>query len=276
MIFLPNGIGESTGDILATCKPLYVHGDVYWVNSETGDDAATAGGQDRMSPLATLGQAVTNASEGDIIVLAAEHDETLTAAIGIDYDVTIIGAGSSGGRPTAKLTNNQSDSEIIAIESGEAACVQIRNIYFVTNMQSSTVGRIRLEGTGVVRVSGCYFECGECDDGPAVDISTVTSGVVISERNTYISIATTVATRPYGAIGNMDAYGAPPLVILDSDIYDNGTVGWSESKPVNLDQAVQVWAHNITCLRGASIEVGTAYGYLNVQSGTGGVRTYGG
>lgn len=76
----------------------------FWVNSATGSDGNT-GAFD--SPLATIGQAITNAGvrhkKGDTIVLMPGHSETITGAGGItvsDSDINIVGLGTFNSRPT--------------------------------------------------------------------------------------------------------------------------------------------------------------------------------
>ena len=79
------------------------HGNVWWVNSATG---ANSGGNDgsRELPFATLDYAIgrCTANNGDIILLAPNHAETVTGIGGITADVagiSIIGLGNYNQRP---------------------------------------------------------------------------------------------------------------------------------------------------------------------------------
>lgn len=76
-------------------------GNVYWVNSATGSDG-NKGTRER--PFATLDYAIgrCTANNGDIIMVAPNHAETITGAGGITADVagiTIIGLGHGNQRP---------------------------------------------------------------------------------------------------------------------------------------------------------------------------------
>ena len=79
------------------------HGNVWWVNSATGNDSGAADGS-RNKPFATLDYAIgkTTANNGDVIMIAPNHAETITGAGGITADVagiSIIGLGAYNQRP---------------------------------------------------------------------------------------------------------------------------------------------------------------------------------
>lgn len=79
------------------------HGNVWWVNSASGSDSGGANGS-RNQPFATLDYAIgrCTANNGDIIMLAPNHAETITGVGGITADVagiTIIGLGAYNQRP---------------------------------------------------------------------------------------------------------------------------------------------------------------------------------
>lgn len=273
VIHLPNGIGDILGDRLVTTSPLEVNGNVWYVDSATGSDAASPAGQNRQAPLATLGQANTNAATGDIIVLMDGHAETFTSELTITDDLTIVGAGSSGGLPTVKLTNNSAAAAMLGIQS-QNYC-QIKNIWFEEQSQACSAGKVRIAGafsTGTIVVDGCYFEGGEHDDDWQIEITQ--GGVVLVKNTTFISTSTTIATQPKGAIGT-ESGSTLRAVVLDGAIIDGGTVGWSNYHAIELvnQQPTMVIGESISLLRGSDVEIhSSAIGYFNASTQTGACR----
>ena len=103
------------------------HGNVWWVNSATG---ANGGGNDgtRERPFATLDYAIgrCTANNGDIILLAPNHAETVTGIGGITADVagiSIIGLGNYNQRPRFLM-----DGATTVTFAVSAADVSISNI----------------------------------------------------------------------------------------------------------------------------------------------------
>lgn len=103
------------------------HGNVWWVNSATG---ANSGGNDgsRELPFATLDYAIgrCTANNGDIILLAPNHAETVTGIGGITADVagiSIIGLGNYNQRPRFLM-----DGATTVTFAVSAADVSISNI----------------------------------------------------------------------------------------------------------------------------------------------------
>ena len=77
----PNGLGQSLGDTLATTYPLHMSGQVWYVLSTTGVDAASPRGLDATRPLATFGQAYSNASNNDISAMTTTSLGSIFAGI---------------------------------------------------------------------------------------------------------------------------------------------------------------------------------------------------
>lgn len=80
-------------------------GNVFWVNNTTGSGGSDSGKGTRARPFATINYAITRctANNGDLILVAPGHSETLTAAAGIATGVagvTVMGLGSGRNRPT--------------------------------------------------------------------------------------------------------------------------------------------------------------------------------
>lgn len=265
---LPNGVGESTGDTLATAKPLLISGDVWYVHGSTGSDAYN--GRDATKPLATLGQAHTNATSGDIIVLKDGHTETLTSLLSITKTVTIVGGGTSGGKPTVKLTNNSAAAGLLDLVTGGAA--ELRNIWFNANAQTNAVARVKIS-SAAVKIIGCYFECGATDTGPAIEMVGANAGGLI-RNTTLISTATVLTAQPESAIKLTGGTGMSWLT-LDGVVVDGGTVGWSNFYAVDLSAALNIVlrVESMSLLRGSDMKVHTSTtGHIHVATTTGGSR----
>lgn len=269
-----NGIGGTTGDALATCKPLQYSGDVWFVNSTGGVDAASPAGKDREKPLATLGQAYTNAAAGDMIVLLSGHTETVTVALNVaKAGLDIVGEGSSGGIPTVRLLVNSATAGVINIT---AAGVRLRNILFPASVISNTgtgggSGKIHVNGGGSkAQLIGCYFQEGATDQLPGVTIATGMTDIRL-ENCTFISTATVVATRPtygfltQGTVTDLDVFGC---------VFSDGTVGFANVAWDSTGGTItRLRALGVSALLGADIAISAAtVGFLNLQTTTGGGR----
>lgn len=220
----PNGTGNLLGDVLATGKPTYVSGNIWYVNSATGTDAASPAGQDKEKPLAGLAQAITNASAGDFIVLADGHAQTLTAAISISKQLFIVGAGSSGGNPTASFTMNSATADTFAVT---AAGCDIRNIKFPESSQTNagtTGGKIVISNVAGTRIVGCRFEMGAKDNYAGVMLATSGADTRL-DTCTFISTATTTATRPSRGV-NTNSLALSDFEMTDC-VFSDGTVGFA-------------------------------------------------
>ena len=75
-------------------------GVAYYLSSVIGDDSNA--GTERLRPFATLAATITAASDGDMVIVAADHAETLTAVQTIGKKLTIVAEGASGGNPTKR------------------------------------------------------------------------------------------------------------------------------------------------------------------------------
>ena len=263
IISLPNGIGADLGDALATAEPLLVNGDVWYVDSSNGDD--TYDGRDRIKPFATLGQAVTDSSAGDIIVLKDGHAETLTAAIAVNKNLTIVGAGQSDGKPTVKLTNNQAAGEMLTITG---SYVQVLNIWFEEQAKTCSEAKISADCTHF-RMRGCYLEC----DGNSGDSALKLAGTVVEIRNTtIISTATALTAQPLAAVLVTGALGS---LITDGFVVDGGTVGWSRYHGIDISAATitMMYLEGLSLLRGTDLKALEASGgYINAATVSGGAR----
>lgn len=108
-------------------------------------------------PLATIDFAIglCTADQGDVIIVAPGHTETITAGGGIDLDVddvTIVGSGVNDKRPKIIFSAEASTFEI------NADNVTIRNLQFVsTKTGGTTVAIDILTGSDYVTIDSCKF-----------------------------------------------------------------------------------------------------------------------
>jgi hypothetical protein len=242
----PNGLGESLADSVAVNAPFYTTGNVWYVHDETGTDAATPAGQNRTKPLATLGQAYTNASDGDVIVLMDGHTETLGAGLTIAKRLLIVGGGESDGKPTVKLALDDASDSMLTLS---AAGTELRNVWIEENEQTNSAPRVLVTGNRC-RFRGMYFQCGATDTGAALRFSTVTTGEV--EACTFVSTATSLTAQPQSAVSFL---GTNVDIRFRDCVFDGGTMGFSAYWAV-YSQTVSVEAvvfENCTLLRGADI-----------------------
>lgn len=265
-IIYPNGAGETLGNQLVTCRPLYSVGSLWYVNSSGGIDAASPAGKNREKPLATLNQAITNAVAGDIIVLMAGHQElNPTTSFNINKSLIIVGAGSSGGKPTVKLRANALGNVAVA-----AANVQLRNIWFPASPASPSAPNVAVAGgaTDGFQMKDCYFELAQFDS-VGLQLASNTNRVV---NTTFISTSLTVTTQPGTAL-NVNA--AVSDLELDGVTFSAGTVGFSNPAAFTSGGNVltRLRAENVSLLLGADIAIAAgSTGYLNPQLATGGSR----
>lgn len=267
MRLYPNGLGELTGDSLVTSTaPLYLSGAVWWVLSTIGIDAAGTAGQDRERPLATLQQAITNAADGDIIVLRDGHVQTVTAAIAVSKVLTIAAGGrSAAGLPTVVFTLNAANASLFTINTSSG--VELRNILFAENQQTNAnATKIDLAATGC-RLAGCYFRCGATDVNQAA--VRVSGDYQRLERCTFVSTAA-AAVRP--ASGLLQGGFITTGLELAACVFDDGTFGFAtQAADMDSQSTARLRALDMHLLNGAQYFSGAgATGYIGVSLATGG------
>lgn len=262
-----NGLGELLGDSLATSKPVQTPGFVWFVNSVGGVDAASPAGRDRQKPLATISQAVTNSAAGDIILLEDGHTEILTSNVAISKQLFIVGGGSSAGIPTVNFTGN---AAALTMFTMSAAGSQMRNVRIKQSLQNNT-GSTRFSITAAtVRLKGMYIESGAFDQLPAVTIGATPSNTRFNAC-TFISVATTTATRPVSGLSFLGS--APVDLDLEGCVFSDGTVGYSTAACDLSGFATRLSGDNLSALLGADILINaSSTGFLNLSTTTNGGR----
>lgn len=267
-----NGLGATTGDSLATTKPLQMSGFAWFVNSSGGVDAASPAGRDRQKPLATIAQAHTNAAAGDIITCLSGHSETLTATQTISKQLTIVGEGTADPNLGTGVTFTI-NAAILNLFTITAAGVQLRNLRIAASAQSNTGGgtngKINIT-TAFCKLRGLYIESSGNDQFAAVRLAAGADSCRI-HNTTFISTATAVATRP--TIG-LQVAGAISDLELDGPVFSDGTVGYSSAAFDGSAAAVtRIWGENVSALLGADIILNAATtGWFNLATKTGGGR----
>ena len=130
-------------------------GDIWWVDSGSGTDAAGYG-QNPDAPVATVDYAVglATASQGDVIYVMPGHAETYTATNGFDVDkagIKVIGLGWGANRPTFTFTDTDAQVNI------GAASVTLENLRFVAGI-SAVVAAVQVEAQTDFTMRNCEFD----------------------------------------------------------------------------------------------------------------------
>ena len=260
----PAGIGGSSGDALTTSGTIYTSGQIWYVSSVGGTDAASPRGLDRNTPLATLAQAVTNASAGDTIVFLANHVQAITAEQAISKALTIVSEGSSSTR--ARLTAGLAGAGTMMTVT---APVTFGNIYFpATTGAGTTNNRVGLAaGSAGSVVRGCYFEAGAADAASAIHI---TSNNVTIEDTTFV--VTAAAASPQRGIG---LAGAVSDLRIKDCTFNASTFGWGSQYGLDLGAGAvtRLYGENVQMLNGSDATLASgSTGILNVTSPSGAVK----
>lgn len=217
------GIGGSSGAELVSVSPLMTSGDIWYVSSTSGSDAAAPRGKERIRPLATLAQAHTNAAANDTIVLLSGHQETLTAAQTFNKaGLLVLGEGLGTTRPRFTRNGNVNMFDITA------AGVRVENIYFVASASASALSRLRFAGANN-RCINCYFEHGSNDTGPGLETITGASQVRVTDT-TFISTSTDVTAQPESAIKVTNAITD---LEVNTCVLNGASSGWSNPYAFN-------------------------------------------
>ncbi len=136
-------------------SPLLTTGNVYHVDSGADSASNNNAATNPSQPAATLDGAIgkCTANNGDVILIAPGHSETISAAAAITFDVagvTVIGMGVGNSRPTITL-----DTAATTDINVTAADVQIHNCIFSMNY-ADIVEVFDLSAAGFV-VNKCRF-----------------------------------------------------------------------------------------------------------------------
>lgn len=269
--FWPNGIGETVGDDLASSSMLYTSGAIWYVLSTTGADAVSPAGKNKEKPLATLAQAITNSASGDIIVLLTGHTETRTSAQAITKSLTIVGVGTTSGKPSPQLLNNSTNTSMWTVNTA-GIYVEVRNVYFPAQVQSCSATKIA-NTQGNLRFVGCYFEANVFDAAAVITAPTTgTESTFGFINSTMISTGTSTTSQPLAGIVATLHTGH---MRFDGSIFSDGTYGWSGDSAVTITQSgstESIRGVGISLLLGATLALPATRTWVQVTTATGGGR----
>lgn len=133
----PNGVSSFGVPVLGSGGTVpVVTGNVWFVSSTNGSNGND--GQSAATPFATLTYAISQAvaNNGDLIIMEANHAETITSAAGINVNkagLTIFGLGEGAAWPTFTFSTSTAASFVVS-----AAAVQISNIIGLSGIDQLT------------------------------------------------------------------------------------------------------------------------------------------
>lgn len=178
-------------------------GNVFYVNSNTGNDSGGADGS-ITKPFATLQYAKTRCSEnnGDTIFAMPGHAETISSAAILTCtvaDIAFVGLGTGSRRPTLTFTAAAANIPV------SAANVTFQNFLFVANF-ADVASFFTIAAAPEFTVEGCEFR-----DTSAIlnALTCVTTTVTVNAdgftftNNKVISLGTTAGTTMIVVAGTM-------------------------------------------------------------------------
>jgi len=244
-IFFGQGLA-GTGIDTATLLPDLFAVNTIWVNSAGGSDA-NAGTEPEL-PVATLAQAITNASAGSCIAIAATHIQTISVALAANKaGLRFVGFGTGSARPT--LTPASGATSVFNVTAND---VVFENIYFkAAAATSGTGGRIVSANSGT-EVLACQFDCGASDQ-EAVLLNTGADNARI-DSCTF----TATASRPTRAIGLAGATNTN--VKITNTTVDGSTFGWA-GNAVTVNNCVRLVVKALTLAGNADLSGTTTTSY---------------
>lgn len=135
-------------------------GNIWWVDSGIGSNNYS--GKTKEKPFATIDYAIgrCTASNGDIILVAPGHAETITASNTMTFDVagvSVVGLGVGSARPTITVGTDAAATVTIS-----AANVSIENVVFKAALDG-------LNTTLTVSGAGCYLDIEHQDTSATVE-----------------------------------------------------------------------------------------------------------
>lgn len=269
--WMPNGLGQALGDKLATGVGLTVldnHG-IFYVGPTNASDADI--GTDPLRPLATVGQAVTNAIDYELIALMDGLIANFTGNLVIDKNLVFTAGGQSSGQPTVKwgLAGGGISIQVIAAD------VEFRNITFTAPTASNAAPRIIVDADNCL-FRNCRFEMNGNDAGTAVvRLDGAANTGTRFDGCTFVVTSTDVASRPPPAIY---VNGSVDRVDLIDCTFDGGTTGFGGGGYAidSIGGLTTVWRlQNTTMLRGPDLVFRTgARGFVQIPVNTGGSKVY--
>lgn len=257
-----SGVGGTSGAPLVTLAPLFTSGHIWYVHSGTGVNAASPRGRERIRPLATLQQALSNSSAGDIVVCLAGHTQTISAVVAMGQ-ISIIGEGTGSSRP--KFIRNVNDNCFDITSAG----VLLDNLYFPASSTSTAASKVRAQASNVV-VRNCYFEAALNDAGGQVEIGSAASNCRV-ESTTIISTGADVSNQPDSGLRVSSAVSD---LYINGLILDGGSSGWANPFALSATSAItRLHGINVSLLNDSDVSFATGTtGLFHVLASTGSAR----
>lgn len=206
-------------------------GNIWYVDTNAaGKGTTSAFGYNPDAPFSTVAAALDsgNLASGDIVIVAAGHTESITAAAGWDCDtagVTIRGLGTGDLRPTITLsTANTADIDI------DAANVTFDNLVFVANF---------LDIAGAIDVNASGFTARNCEFR---DTSTILNALIwILGATADTSERITVENCEFYNVGAANTHAISlPGTSNRCRIHDNIMIGFYETGAIEAAGAVEL------------------------------------
>lgn len=239
-IILEEGLATSSeGAADFITNDLFTTGAIHWVDSVTGSDS-NAGTEH--APLATLAQAVSNAtaSNGDIIVIKSGHTQTLTSATTINKaGLKIFGIGDGSDAP--HFVGNAA----IDVLNVTANDVEINNLYFPVGTTAINTARINVDARNV-HIENCTFLCGVYDS----DSVTITANGIDCE---VVSCSFTVSSDGPDSGVKVESASATGLYIKDC-AFNGGTYNWDDAAVYSASAHLNYKYQTITLTNDAGIK----------------------
>lgn len=206
---MSRGVPAEAGG-LDTFSPF---GNIYFVDSGHANGHADNSGKKPSQPLLTIDQAINKctASQGDVIVVAAGHAETVANATTIIPDVagiSIIGLGKGANRPTITMSNAAGNIPI------SAADVRVKNLLITVSGTTDVTSGITVTG------ADCHLEDIELRDGAATAQFAIgiTLGTGAARARIVRPIIRSSATGDALTAGIHCAVALDGVEIIDADI----------------------------------------------------------
>ncbi len=260
---LPNGIAETLGDTLVTSSPLFTTGDIHYLDNSSADAADTlSNGISKSKPFETLAYAISQASDGDIIVVLGGHSEALIAEVDITVAVVVAGAGETDGAPEASFSNYSATGYCIRLS---AAGSELRNLRFAQHPSSAAIPQVNVAATGC-RIIGCHFEAGEHNNVSSLSLDAAL--ITYVKNCTFESVATEADDLPQSGLTMSTG-----TLFLENCVFDDNDFGYS-TPALRATGAATIRAEGNSFLNGASASMVEASAELIIAGGTtsGGVQ----
>lgn len=260
------GFGGSNGAALATAAPVYTSGAVWFVSSTTGTDAAAPAGKSREAPLASLGQAQTNAAAGDTIVLFEDHTETLAVKLTLSKaGLTILGEGLGTSRPTFRRSAD------VNLWDLTGASIWVANVLFGSDGTAAFTSDRVLVSANSCRFTGAYFACGANDSASAaLAVANGVTNLIINGATYFVSSGTSKALTGNRALSFL---GTSTDVEFNDVTFDGGTYGWLSSAVNGTGAITRLRAIDVSLLNGSDVVFASSTtGYLSTLGETGAAR----